>query len=68
MQEELIASLEEQLKLSGEQSEEGASTPRRRASPEETVEPESLHQLFEGESETESFYGFEEADLALMEI
>ncbi|XP_069932803.1 pogo transposable element with ZNF domain isoform X11 [Oryctolagus cuniculus] len=69
MQEELIASLEEQLKLSGEQSEEpSASTPRPRASPQETVEPESLHQLFEGESETESFYGFEEADLDLMEI
>ncbi|XP_013365401.1 PREDICTED: pogo transposable element with ZNF domain isoform X4 [Chinchilla lanigera] len=69
MQEELIVSLEEQLKLSGEQSEEpSASTPRPRSSPEETVEPESLHQLFEGESETESFYGFEEADLDLMEI
>ncbi|EPY79604.1 pogo transposable element with ZNF domain isoform 4 [Camelus ferus] len=69
MQEELIATLEEQLKLSGEQSEEpSASTPRPRSSPEETVEPESLHQLFEGESETESFYGFEEADLDLMEI
>ncbi|XP_012870728.1 PREDICTED: pogo transposable element with ZNF domain isoform X3 [Dipodomys ordii] len=69
MQEELIASLEQQLKLSGEQSEEpSASTPRLRSSPEETVEPESLHQLFEGESETESFYGFEEADLDLMEI
>ncbi|XP_032948641.1 pogo transposable element with ZNF domain isoform X6 [Rhinolophus ferrumequinum] len=69
MQEELIASLEEQLKLSGEHSEEpSASTPRPRSSPEETVEPESLHQLFEGESETESFYGFEEADLDLMEI
>ncbi|XP_052585908.1 pogo transposable element with ZNF domain isoform X4 [Peromyscus californicus insignis] len=69
MQEELIASLEEQLKLSGERSEEpSASTPRPRSSPEETVEPESLHQLFEGESETESFYGFEEADLDLMEI
>lgn len=69
MQEELIASLEEQLKLNGEQSEEHtASAPRPRSSPEETVEPESLHQLFEGESETESFYGFEEADLDLMEI
>ncbi|XP_052035811.1 pogo transposable element with ZNF domain isoform X6 [Apodemus sylvaticus] len=69
MQEELIASLEEQLKLTGEQSEEhSASAPRHRSSPEETVEPESLHQLFEGESETESFYGFEEADLDLMEI
>lgn len=41
---------------------------RPRSSPEETIEPESLHQLFEGESETESFYGFEEADLDLMEI
>ncbi|XP_036308792.1 pogo transposable element with ZNF domain isoform X6 [Pipistrellus kuhlii] len=69
MQEELIASLEEQLKLSGEQSEEHpASTPRPRSSPEETADSESLHQLFEGESETESFYGFEEADLDLMEI
>lgn len=69
MQEELIASLEEQLKLSGDQSEgPSASDPRPRSSPEETVEPESLHQLFEGESETESFYGFEEADLDLMEI
>ncbi|XP_075834353.1 pogo transposable element with ZNF domain isoform X2 [Microtus pennsylvanicus] len=69
MQEELIASLEEQLKLSGERSEEPpASTPQPRSSPEETVDPESLHQLFEGESETESFYGFEEADLDLMEI
>uniref|UniRef100_A0A8C2MQ26 Pogo transposable element with ZNF domain n=1 Tax=Cricetulus griseus TaxID=10029 RepID=A0A8C2MQ26_CRIGR len=69
MQEELISSLEEQLKLSGDRSEEpSASTPRPRSSPEETVEPESLHQLFEGESETESFYGFEEADLDLMEI
>ncbi|CAO2599112.1 Pogo transposable element with ZNF domain [Lemmus lemmus] len=69
MQEELIISLEEQLKLSGERSEEpSASTPRPRSSPEETVDPESLHQLFEGESETESFYGFEEADLDLMEI
>uniref|UniRef100_A0A673U618 Pogo transposable element with ZNF domain n=1 Tax=Suricata suricatta TaxID=37032 RepID=A0A673U618_SURSU len=69
MQEELIASLEEQLQLSGDQSEEPpAPTPRPRSSPEETVEPESLHQLFEGESETESFYGFEEADLDLMEI
>ena len=69
MQEELIASLEEQLKLSGEQSEEpSASTSRPRSSPEETIEPESLNQLFEGESETKSFYSFEEADLDLKEI
>uniref|UniRef100_A0A8C0EH15 Pogo transposable element with ZNF domain n=1 Tax=Bubo bubo TaxID=30461 RepID=A0A8C0EH15_BUBBB len=32
------------------------------------ADPEILHQLFEGESETESFYGFEDADLDLMEI
>ena len=57
------------MDVNGEQSEEhSASAPRPRSSPEETVEPESLHQLFEGESETESFYGFEEADLDLMEI
>ncbi|XP_020860860.1 pogo transposable element with ZNF domain isoform X9 [Phascolarctos cinereus] len=70
MQEELITSLEEQLKLNGEQTEEepAASTPQSRPSPEEVPEPESLHQLFEGESETESFYGFEEADLDLMEV
>ncbi|GAB1287817.1 Pogo transposable element with ZNF domain [Apodemus speciosus] len=68
MQEELIASLEEQLKLTGEQAEERPASARHRSSPEETVEPESLHQLFEGESETESFYGFEEADLDLTEI
>uniref|UniRef100_A0A4X2LAP0 Pogo transposable element with ZNF domain n=1 Tax=Vombatus ursinus TaxID=29139 RepID=A0A4X2LAP0_VOMUR len=69
MQEELIASLEEQLKLNGEQTEEepAASTPQSRPSPEEVPDPESLHQLFEGESETESFYGFEEADLDLLE-
>ncbi|NWT06507.1 POGZ protein, partial [Mionectes macconnelli] len=62
MQEELIASLEEQLKLGREPPEE------RRSQPEEPADPEALQQLFEGESETESFYGFEDADLELMEI
>ncbi|NWV65862.1 POGZ protein, partial [Malurus elegans] len=66
VQEELIAALEEQLKLGK----------NRRASPESTEfpensdpepDPEILHRLFEGESETESFYGFEEADLELAE-
>ncbi|XP_043391433.1 pogo transposable element with ZNF domain isoform X34 [Chelonia mydas] len=67
MQEELIASLEEQLKLSDElQDEEVGFQDRTRA--EESTDPEILHQLFEGESETESFYGFEDADLDLMEI
>ncbi|XP_060125584.1 pogo transposable element with ZNF domain isoform X4 [Zootoca vivipara] len=74
MQEELIASLEEQLKLNNEPQEEeeeeeaelqdGASV----APAEESTNPEILHQLFEGESETESFYGFEDADLDLMEV
>nr|XP_006114009.1 pogo transposable element with ZNF domain isoform X1 [Pelodiscus sinensis] len=67
MQEELIASLEEQLKLSDElQAEEVGYQDRTHA--EESTDPEILHQLFEGESETESFYGFEDADLDLMEI
>ncbi|NWR39224.1 POGZ protein, partial [Tachuris rubrigastra] len=66
MQEELIASLEEQLKLSQEPPE--APEPQERNQPEESADPEILHQLFEGESETESFYGFEDADLELMEM
>ncbi|XP_068270864.1 pogo transposable element with ZNF domain isoform X3 [Nyctibius grandis] len=67
MQEELIASLEEQLKLSEEQQEAAAEV-QERTQAEEAADPEILHQLFEGESETESFYGFEDADLDLMEI
>ncbi|NWU46765.1 POGZ protein, partial [Dromas ardeola] len=67
MQEELIASLEEQLKLSEGQREAAAEAQDRREA-EEAADPEILHQLFEGESETESFYGFEDADLDLMEI
>ncbi|XP_074785463.1 pogo transposable element with ZNF domain isoform X1 [Athene noctua] len=67
MQEELIAALEEQLKLSEEPQEAAAARPPR-APAEEAADPELLHQLFEGESETESFYGFEDADLDLMEI
>ncbi|NXJ86006.1 POGZ protein, partial [Trogon melanurus] len=67
MQEELIASLEEQLKLSEEQ-QEAAAEGQDRAPAEESADPEVLHRLFEGESETESFYGFEDADLDLMEI
>ncbi|NWH76194.1 POGZ protein, partial [Piaya cayana] len=68
MQEELIASLEEQLKLNGEQPEEVAAGGPDRTQAEESANPEILHQLFEGESETESFYGFEDADLDLMEM
>ncbi|XP_039219415.1 pogo transposable element with ZNF domain [Crotalus tigris] len=66
MQEELIASLEEQLKLNSQlQDEEGDLNEGGPA--EECTSPEILHQLFEGESETESFYGFEDAELELME-
>ncbi|NXV38599.1 POGZ protein, partial [Rissa tridactyla] len=70
MQEELIASLEEQLKLSEGQREAAAAAAEAqdRREAEEAADPEILHQLFEGESETESFYGFEDADLDLMEI
>ncbi|KAM9264621.1 pogo transposable element with ZNF domain isoform 1-T4 [Morus bassanus] len=68
MQEELIASLEEQLKLNDEQQEAAAAEVQDRTQAEESADPEILHQLFEGESETESFYGFEDADLDLMEI
>ncbi|XP_019383873.1 PREDICTED: pogo transposable element with ZNF domain isoform X6 [Gavialis gangeticus] len=67
MQEELIASLEEQLKLNSEQQDEDANF-QDRAQAEESADPEILHQLFEGESETESFYGFEDAELDLMEM
>ncbi|NWI16403.1 POGZ protein, partial [Crypturellus soui] len=65
MQEELVASLEEQLKLS---EEPPAAAEPRGGQAEEPADPEILQQLFEGESETESFYGFEDADLELMEI
>ncbi|KAM6365353.1 pogo transposable element with ZNF domain isoform 3-T3 [Pluvialis apricaria] len=74
MQEELIASLEEQLKLNDEQQQQqqqqeaAAAEVQDRTQAEEAADPEILHRLFEGESETESFYGFEDADLDLMEI
>ncbi|KAM6395270.1 pogo transposable element with ZNF domain isoform 2-T2 [Rhynochetos jubatus] len=68
MQEELIASLEEQLKLGEEQQRRETATGQDRSQAEESADPEILHQLFEGESETESFYGFEDADLELTEI
>ncbi|NXJ28973.1 POGZ protein, partial [Dicrurus megarhynchus] len=64
VQEELIASLEEQLKL-GKNRDSPGKFPR---NDDPAADPEILHRLFEGESETESFYGFEEADLELMEI
>ncbi|NWT08025.1 POGZ protein, partial [Vireo altiloquus] len=63
-QEELIASLEQRLELG-----RGQESPGGQGKGEEPAgDPEVLHRLFEGESETESFYGFEEADLELMEL
>ncbi|XP_062821343.1 pogo transposable element with ZNF domain isoform X2 [Anolis carolinensis] len=68
MQEELIASLEEQLKLGQELQDEEEGDSNEGPPAEDGANPEILHQLFEGESETESFYGFEDADLELMDI
>ncbi|XP_064032106.1 pogo transposable element with ZNF domain [Pogoniulus pusillus] len=94
MQEELIGSLEEQLKLAEEEEDEEEEEEddeeaprggeqllllegqeerrrrrrRRRTQAEDSTDPGVLQQLFEGESETESFYGFEDADLELMEM
>ncbi|NWX35094.1 POGZ protein, partial [Notiomystis cincta] len=62
-QEELINAMEERLKL-GKPRESSPEFPEN----DEDPDPEILHRLFEGESEAESFYGFEEADLELMEI
>ncbi|NWV86121.1 POGZ protein, partial [Dasyornis broadbenti] len=62
VQEELIATLEEKLGKNRESAEKFQDNP------DSAGDPEVLHRLFEGESETESFYGFEEADLELMEI
>ncbi|NXU14321.1 POGZ protein, partial [Pardalotus punctatus] len=56
-QEELIAALEEKLGKNRETAEKSAENAERNG------DPEVLHRLFEGESETESFYGFEEEDL-----
>nr|XP_033781369.1 pogo transposable element with ZNF domain isoform X3 [Geotrypetes seraphini] len=66
MQEELIGLLEEQLKL--EEGQEEDTDACNESQPEEGADPEVLHQLFEADSDTESFYGFEENDLEPMEI
>ncbi|NXO68761.1 POGZ protein, partial [Phainopepla nitens] len=61
-QEELIAAMEQRLEIAGSRE----SSPE---FPEDAeADPEILQRLFEGESEAESFYGFEEADLELMEL
>ncbi|NXU37629.1 POGZ protein, partial [Drymodes brunneopygia] len=64
-QEELIGAMEERLKI-GKSRESSPEFPENDDA--EGDDPEILHRLFEGESEAESFYGFEEADLELMEI
>uniref|UniRef100_A0A8C5IG25 Pogo transposable element derived with ZNF domain n=1 Tax=Junco hyemalis TaxID=40217 RepID=A0A8C5IG25_JUNHY len=63
-QEELIAAMEERLKIAKTRE----SSPEFPENDDPEADPEILHRLFEGESEAESFYGFEEADLELMEI
>ncbi|XP_030086863.2 pogo transposable element with ZNF domain isoform X1 [Serinus canaria] len=63
-QEELIATMEERLKITKTRE----SSPEFPENDDPEADPEILHRLFEGESEAESFYGFEEADLELMEI
>ncbi|XP_029436139.1 pogo transposable element with ZNF domain isoform X2 [Rhinatrema bivittatum] len=66
MQEELIGLLEEQLKL--DEGQEDDTDACNESQTEEGADPEVLHQLFEADSDTESFYGFEENDLEPMEI
>ncbi|XP_039571280.1 pogo transposable element with ZNF domain isoform X1 [Passer montanus] len=63
-QEELIATMEERLRIAKTRE----SSPEFPENDDPEADPEILHRLFEGESEAESFYGFEEADLDLMEI
>ncbi|NXR84591.1 POGZ protein, partial [Pycnonotus jocosus] len=80
-QERLIAAMEERLRIarSGESSPEFPPGDEEEEEEEEEEEDEDedeeengsdaeiLHRLFEGESEAESFYGFEEAELELAE-
>ncbi|XP_038017927.1 pogo transposable element with ZNF domain isoform X1 [Motacilla alba alba] len=63
-QEELITTMEERLKIAKSRE----TSPEFPENDDPEADPEILHRLFEGESEAESFYGFEEADLELMEI
>ncbi|NXQ60301.1 POGZ protein, partial [Anthoscopus minutus] len=64
-QEELIAAMEERMRICKSRE---SSEPEFPENDEEEADPEILQRLFEGESEVESFHGFEEADLELMEI
>ncbi|XP_014748825.1 PREDICTED: pogo transposable element with ZNF domain [Sturnus vulgaris] len=63
-QEELIAAMEERLEIAPSRESSPASPENDGAE----ADPEILQRLFEGESEAESFYGFEDADLELMEM
>ncbi|NXU99138.1 POGZ protein, partial [Cettia cetti] len=65
-QEELISAMEERLNIP--RSRESSPGSPRNGGGDDAADPEILQRLFEGESEAESFYGFEEADLELMEI
>lgn len=59
MQEELIDLLEGQLNLDQDEDTDQSND----SQPEEYADPSVLHQLFEGDSDPESFYGFDETDL-----
>ncbi|RMC22560.1 hypothetical protein DUI87_00435 [Hirundo rustica rustica] len=67
-QEELIAAMERRLEIAGSGESSPEFPENDAADAAEDADPEILHRLFEGESEAESFYGFEEEDLELMEI
>lgn len=59
MQEELINLLEDELRLNKGGDDDSGSD----GQPEEFADPVALQHLFEEESDTESFYGFDDADL-----
>lgn len=65
MQKELINLIGEQLQL--DEMEEEQESDYSESLAEDSTDPQILHQLFEGESDTESFHGFEENDLEPLE-
>ncbi|NWR05607.1 POGZ protein, partial [Paradoxornis webbianus] len=67
-QEELISALEERLSIAGSPESSPGCAGNDDEDEEDEAGAEALHRLFEGESEAESFYGFEEADLELGDV
>ncbi|XP_043936568.1 pogo transposable element with ZNF domain isoform X2 [Protopterus annectens] len=66
VQKELLNLIGEQLQLDEEEEEEQDSD-YSESFMEDSTDPQILHQLFEGESDTESFHGFEDNDLEQLE-